>query len=78
MNKNPKIPPPAANHPPVVLSLVLTIPEFGNRWGVKKTTVGKWLATGLPHMKFSYRNVKIPTGEADRWVEQTFKRQREG
>jgi hypothetical protein len=62
---------------PTVVRLVLTVPEFGNRWGVKKTTVGKWLATGLPHMKFSYRNLRIPVAEADRWLKENHLRQRE-
>jgi hypothetical protein len=66
-------PPPV----PATVSLVLTVPEFGARWGVKKTTVCKWLATGLPHMKFSYRNVRIPVSEGDRWLRQNFNRQRE-
>jgi hypothetical protein len=63
---------------PATVRLVLTVPEFGNRWGVKKTTVCKWLATGMPHMKFSYRNLKIPVEEADRWLKENHLRQREG
>lgn len=57
--------------------LVLTIPDFGAHWGKKKTTVYKWLASGMPHMKFSVRDTKIPVAEADAWVKENFLRQRE-
>jgi len=63
---------------PVADRLVLTVPEFCDRWHVSTRTVSRWLVIGLPHMKFSYRNLKIPVPEADRWVEGNFKRQREG
>jgi hypothetical protein len=62
----------------VVAPLVLKVPEFGARWGVRKTTVNKWLASGMPHMKISYRNTQIPIAEADAWVKENFLRQREG
>lgn len=82
MKRNLKIPsqPTTTSTPanPVNASLVLTVPEFGARWGKKRTTVWKWLARGMPHMKFSTRDTKIPVAEADRWVKENFLRQREG
>jgi hypothetical protein len=80
MKKNLKTPLPATSIPtnPVTIRLVLKVPEFGNRWGVKKTTIHKWLASGMPHMKISYRNTQIPIQEADAWVKENFLRQREG
>jgi len=57
--------------------LVRTVSEFGKRWGHRKTTVYKWIAKGMPHMKISARDTKIPIAEADRWMKETFLRQRE-
>ncbi len=62
---------------PLGLHLVLSVPDFGSRFGVKKTTVWKWLSMGMPHLKLSPRKTKIPTAEADRWVKDNFLRQRE-
>lgn len=60
------------------LRLVLKVPDFGSRWGVKKDVVWKWLKVGMPHLKISRRNTQIPLAEADAWVKQNFLRQREG
>jgi hypothetical protein len=62
----------------VDIRLVLKVPEYGSRWGVKKDVVWKWLKVGMPHLKISRRNVQIPLAEADAWVKQNFLRQREG
>ena len=61
----------------VTARLVLKVPEFGNRFGVRKRTVWKWLKLGMPHLKLSPRNTQIPLEEADAWVKQNYLRQRE-
>ena len=63
--------------PAVTARLVLKVPDFGERFGVKKRTVWKWLKLGLPHLKISPRNTQIPIAEADQWVHENFYRQRE-
>jgi hypothetical protein len=63
--------------PPVTVRLVLKVPEFGDRFGVKTRTVWKWLKLGMPHLKLSPRNTQIPIAEADHWVKDNFMRQRE-
>jgi len=82
MKRKPKITPliTTSSNPaePVGVRLVLKVPAFGDRWGVKKTTVWKWLKHGMPHLKFSSRNTQIPVAEADQWIKENFLRQREG
>jgi hypothetical protein len=58
--------------------LVLTVPEFGARYDVKKRTVWVWLKRGLPHLKLSTRKTRIPVKEGDEWVKSNFLRQRLG
>ena len=61
----------------VTLSLVLSVPEFGDRYGMKKTTIYKWICSGMPHLKINQKKTRIPVVEADRWVRDNFFRMRE-
>jgi hypothetical protein len=72
----PSLPAPGGTPAPTVARLVLKVPDFAERWGVKKSTAWNWLARGCPHLKISYKNTKVPIAEADAWVKQNFLRQR--
>ena len=61
----------------IVEPLVLSVPEFGARYGMKKTTVYKWIGLGMPHLKLSQRKTLVPIKEADQWMKDNFYRQRE-
>jgi len=72
----PQVVPPAPA-PQVVAQLVLTIPDYGTRFGVSRDIVYHWIKTGIPHLRLSRSNIKIPIVEGDAWVKQNFLRQRE-
>ena len=57
--------------------LVLSVRDYGSRYGVKKDTIYKWVINGMPHLKMSSRLTRIPVKEADRWVNDNWLRQRE-
>lgn len=63
--------------PEAGLKLVLKIPEFCIRYQISRSTAGRWLSRGMPHIKTSPRSLRIPTLDADRWVKENFYRQRE-
>jgi hypothetical protein len=69
------------NSPPngVSARLVLTIPDYGDRYHVKKYTVWTWIRRGLPNLNLgSSRSgrgrklVMIPVAEADAWIDRNF------
>jgi len=61
---------------PVEERLVLKVPEFADRYGVTPRTVRTWLKCGLPHLKLSPHNTRIPVREGDEWVTTNYYRQR--
>lgn len=49
---------------------------FAERYGVSLRTCDGWLADGMPHLKLSARQVRIPIADADQWLRTHFLTQR--
>ena len=63
--------------PKTEIRLVLTVPEFGERYRMGQRTVWRWIAVGLPHLKLGTRKTRIPIKEGDEWMQNKFLRRRE-
>ena len=50
--------------------------DFSALFSVSKRTLDSWLAIGLPHLKLSARQVRIPVLEATQWVHERFLQRR--
>lgn len=50
--------------------------EYAERWRVSLRTVDAWLRRGLPHVKVSFKVVRIVVDDADRWMVEHFGQQR--
>jgi hypothetical protein len=50
--------------------------SFASRYEVSRRTCDNWIAKGLPILKLSQRQVRIPIPDADVWVREKFFQQR--
>jgi hypothetical protein len=49
---------------------------FASRYDVSRRTCDNWIQKGLPILKLSQRQVRIPLPDADTWVREKFFQQR--
>lgn len=61
---------------PLGIRMVLSVPTYGARYSVCRRTVWRWVSQGMPFLKLGTRSVRIPVAEADRWINENFRRYR--
>jgi hypothetical protein len=56
----------------------VTKEQFARRWNVSKRQTDSWLRAGLPHMRLSYKLLRIIPAEGDAWLKARFSTARIG